>query len=1051
MAVRVAVCGTLSVTTEDRRFAGPQLGTPKARRLLAALAVARHGPVPADRLTDAVWGDQVPRDPGANLATLASRLRRTLGAGVVTPGSSAYALDGGAELDVDTAAALLERAESRLVHGEPTLAAAGAARALELLADGSLAPECSGSWADGLRREVEELCRTARHLHAAASTRSGEPDAAVTSARLATLADPFDERAHRDLIRALVAGGRTGEALEVHAQLVRRLADELGTDPDEETRSLHLAILRGQARAEPEVVPEPSPAPALVGRDDELGEILGAWSGVATGGARLLLVSGVPGIGKTRLLAAVGETARATGALVLAMRCRPAQRSLFLQPFVEALRPVLLSMPQAPLRALLGVHLPAWARLVPELAELFDVPPAGRQSADLGRRRAFDAVAAVLDGLAARRPVLVVLDDLQYGADATADLVAHLAVVLGPAPVLLLTAARSDGLGALSATVELAEQVRLGPLAPAAVDALVASSGLADRAGVIRSRTRGHPLSVVAILRALVSGSAGTPEDLTTAVRAQLELLAAGEARTAAAASVLGTRVDPSLLAGLLSRAEADVVGDCERLVAAGLMSPAGPVYEFINDLVQEAVLGTLPEPLAIAHHRRAADLLSGRPEEMAHHAHAAGEPGRAAAGYLQAGRTARRSGAVADAVALLTQALRDAREAGDHTLSATVLLERARAHEARPDYAAAEQDVVAAESEVTAASDPRLRMRAQLLLGGDVSVARHRRLASVLDHNRTGLLRATELGDAVSAALFRTRLVVLECSRLRLDDALRLASSAVTESRAGGNAEALARSLDGLKTVHAYCGDAPALTSVVEELMPLLDRLRLPWLQQWALLESALVPAAAGDWTAARARCDGALEVNRETGYAAYTGFFRAQRGWLARLAGDLDAALADGRRSVAETAPAGHPWWYATAAGCCAATLLELGRADEAAALCQDALAAVGEEVGAAYRLRCLAPYAAATGERVDEADRLLATLQAPAGGAWITGADVYDALASAWLARGEPERAAAVVSPLLAATRHAWAGIHERIAHRTSATSPAARSAPSPGTGR
>ena len=207
----------------------------------------------------------------------------------------------------------------------------------------------------------------------------------------------------------------------------------------------------------------------------------------------------------------------------------------------------------------------------------------------------------------------------------------------------------------------------------------------------------------------------------------------------------------------------------------------------------------------------------------------------------------------------------------------------------------------------------------------------------------------------------------------------------------------------------------------------------------QWALLESALVPAAEGRWEAARLRVDEALEVNRATGYDAYAGFFRAQRGWLARLSGDLGAAMDDGRRSVAETSPADHPWWYATAAGTYASTLLDVGRRDEAAELCVAGLGVLGDEAGAAYRLRCLAPLAAATGEGLTEADALLAGVQAPPAGAWVTGADAYLGVAAAWRAAGEPERARAALAPLLAATGpQRWAAVRARLRQSSSPTS-------------
>ncbi|WP_151082071.1 ATP-binding protein [Nocardioides cynanchi] len=1050
MTVRLGLCGALRVTRGGEELSGPRLGSRKARVFAAALAAARGTAVTTDRLVEAVWPTRQPRDPQANLATLASRLRRTVGDGFVEPAVGAYSLGRAVVVDLDEAAELVGSATARLARAEPTLAVAAASRALEILGDlEDLPEECDGPWADPLKREATELRREARHLRATAALQTGQTVLARNSAHAATEADPYDERAHRDLMQACALDGRVTAALDVYTALASRLAGDLGTDPDPPTRLLHLALLRGET-PEPRVVgATTSRRSGLVGRADELGRLDRAWGGATSGHSSLVLVAGVPGIGKTALLSEAAEVAGRTGGLVLAAHCRPGERSLFLQPFVEVLRPVLLALPEPTLHTLLGGHLPTWTRLLPELAELFGLPAATEMSHELARRRSFDAVVAVVSSLAERQPVLLTLDDLQYGADVTADLVAHVAVQVTRAPLLIVAATRTEALPRLSQLTALTDPLVLGPLGPSAVSALATAAGFGARSDEVHARSQGHPLSVVASLQALAAGTSGVPANIAASVSAQLDHLENGPAILAVAASVLGTRVDPVILAGLVDRPEVEVVLGCEQLVRAGLMVAAGRHYDFVNDLVQEAVDGTVPPALGVAYHRRAADLMADRPEQMAHHAHHAGEPERAARGYLEAARRARRAAALDDALALADLAGTHA-EGAEPGLVAAVLLERARVNEARADFEAAEDDLLRARTMAGVGSDPRLRMRIARPLGGDVSIARRRPLAEVIAHNHEGLELAAGLGDAVAESIFRTRLVVLDATRLQLSDALARAREGVAQARATGFPEVVARSLDGLKSVHSYCGDATALRPVLDELVPLLTDLRTPWLLQWALLESSLVPAAAGRWSMARTRVDEALAVNRETGYGAYAGFFWAQRGWFARLAGDLDAALADGRRAVAETSPTDHPWWYATAAGTCAATLLEIGRRDEAAELAAAGLAVIGNEAGAAYRLRCLAPLAAAGGGGLEEADRLLHEIQSPNGRAWIWGADAYEAVAAGWLAAGEPGRAADAVRPLLAATARDWSTVHARARQSSSATRPATRSAPPSGTG-
>ena len=144
-------------------------------------------------------------------------------------------------------------------------------------------------------------------------------------------------------MRALVADGRAGEALHGYDDLATRLRDDLGTTPGRETAELHVSVLRDAAPpAEP-----PAAVPVADGstaaarprararpRRTRLGR---GWARPAR---RLLLVEGEAGIGKTRFLDAVADLAAATGGRVLRGRCHPSERSMFLQPFVDALRPV---------------------------------------------------------------------------------------------------------------------------------------------------------------------------------------------------------------------------------------------------------------------------------------------------------------------------------------------------------------------------------------------------------------------------------------------------------------------------------------------------------------------------------------------------------------------------------------------------------------------------------------------------------------------------------------------------------------------------------------
>ena len=461
-----------------------------------------------------------------------------------------------------------------------------------------------------------------------------------------------------------------------------RLRDELGTDPDQVTAELHLAILRetslpGERSGESGVA-----RPVLIGREGELASIERAWAAAGSDTAPLLLVVGEAGIGKTRLLDAVADLAAGTGGRVLRGRCHPTERSLFLQPYVDALRPVLLEASPATLADLVRDHASAWVSLVPELAAVLPPVPGLPTDVELQRRQAYDAVAAALRRLALTAPVLLTLDDLQDGGAATVDLLGYLAGHLAGSRVLLVGAVRAEDASVAGRLADRAAVLALGTLPRSAVDALAAAAGLSSHGAQVMARTSGHPLSVVECLRALADGDAGVPESLADAVLTRVGRLDADSRDVVEAAAVLRRRLDPRRLASLVEASEVATARRCEELTRLRLLVRTGERYEFANDLIQECVHASLPPALAAAYHRRAADLTSDQPEEMAEHAYAAGDPARAAQGWLLAGEAALRRAAVEDALGLLDRSVA-VPEAATGTRARALLARAARARSA--------------------------------------------------------------------------------------------------------------------------------------------------------------------------------------------------------------------------------------------------------------------------------------------------------------------------------------------------------------------------------
>jgi hypothetical protein len=230
------------------------------------------------------------------------------------------------------------------------------------------------------------------------------------------------------------------------------------------------------------------------------------------GDASLVMLVGEAGIGKTALAERIAAEAERDGGTVLRTRCYEAERSLFLQPLTEAARSVAGRLPAAELRRLLGEHGPALAVLMPEFAALLGPAPSWHGSPDAERRRSFEAVAALLTGLAARDPVLLVVDDLQYAGQSTAEFIHYLGRHLSGTRLLMVVIIRAEHVQEAGALIApLAATIEVGPLSPEAVAQLAAEAGQGRLADSIVRRTRGHTLFVMEVLRALAAGSPAYP------------------------------------------------------------------------------------------------------------------------------------------------------------------------------------------------------------------------------------------------------------------------------------------------------------------------------------------------------------------------------------------------------------------------------------------------------------------------------------------------------------------------------------------------------------
>jgi DNA-binding SARP family transcriptional activator/tetratricopeptide (TPR) repeat protein len=634
-----------------------EIGSRKARTLLAVLVLARGAPVRADRLADVLWRDAPPKRPAEQLGVLVSRLRRLHGPDAVQRTGDGYAT-GLIAADLTEFEARTADAQARLAAGEVGAALASARAALELADAGPLLGAETGDWLDIERATLARRLAAVRLVAATGALAIGDPLAAVGAAEQALDRDPYDELAVRVLLRAHVVAGRPASALAAFARFRARLVNDLGVDPGPETVELHARILRGEERPGP----GSDRSATLAGRDDELSRLHRLLHADAP--EHTVIVFGEPGIGKTALLAAFLAGARGR-AVVIAGRCDPLGRDLPLQPLLDGLEVLLRGLGRERAAEVLGADAGV---LEPLLGACYATGPTGTANAsvpvpaDPGEAlgRLFAALLRVVERAgsgAPGPPVLIVVDDLHLADPSTVEW-------------LGFAARRSERLRLALASRSLpvpvpdgAGRLELGPLDLAAAGRLVEvrTGAPMDAARIedLWARSGGNPL----LLHALATAPAGTtvPAGVREVVDGLLESFGTATA-TLRAAAVLGPRLDLDLVAGVLGRSGSAVLDDLDAGVRARLLVERESGLEFGHELFREAAAASVSPIRRRLLHRHAATLLAARPRRdpltIAWHARRGDAPELASTELVAAARLAVRRSDLDVADALLAEAL---------------------------------------------------------------------------------------------------------------------------------------------------------------------------------------------------------------------------------------------------------------------------------------------------------------------------------------------------------------------------------------------------------
>jgi DNA-binding winged helix-turn-helix (wHTH) protein/predicted ATPase len=368
----------------------------------------------------------------------------------------------------------------------------------------------------------------------------------------------------------------------------------------------------------------------MVGRERELTSLLSGLDDAASGRGRLFLISGEPGVGKTRIADEVAAAADAKRMAILVGHCSEHDEAVAYLPFVEILEDFVDREPNPDvLRAALGDQGPELARLIPKLKSILpELPPPLDLPPTQARRHLFNCFFDFVARIASERPTLMILEDLHWADDSTLSLLDHLTQRLSDLPLMVIGTYRDAEVNVtheLAKTLEdlfrgrLASGVRLKGLPRDEVAAMLSSlSGKSPPAAVVGeifSETEGNPFFVEELFRyleeenrlydsagqfrsALEIGELDAPPSVKLVVARRLARLTDLTQRMLATAAVIGRFFSFEILQASCDADADSILERVEEAEKAGLVfsvadSPKAR-FEFSHELIRQAVLAGL-------------------------------------------------------------------------------------------------------------------------------------------------------------------------------------------------------------------------------------------------------------------------------------------------------------------------------------------------------------------------------------------------------------------------------------------------------------------------
>jgi DNA-binding SARP family transcriptional activator/endonuclease III-like uncharacterized protein len=615
----------------------------KTRALLAYLALNERS-LRREQLCEMLW--EIPDDPRGSLRWSLSKIRKLVDgpeiARVIADRNTVNFDTSGMDIDIRilqaTAAANLDE-----VTTENLRQVAGHYRG-EFL-EGLELPDFHDfyTWCIG-ERERAARCQ-ATLLKALLARLEKEPEQALDHANQWVTLAPFDQEARTALIRLLLRLDRRPEA-EQQYRLGRQKLEESGA---EDTGLLSRA-LHGSRSNRPVTKDPPDEAASLrssgqdqllVGREQELDVIASAIEALPTSeSARVILVRGESGMGKSRLLQAAAAMARHLGANLL-------KASAFES---ETIRPF-------------AVWNDALRRALPDNATSALLSSGERVSRD----QVFQSLSEQVSQATESGPLVVLFDDVQWCDESSASAMHYVMRMNRRQPLLVISAARETEMRENTAVQQVRnslrnegvlQEVKLQPMSFEQISELIQRAAPQADARRLAEASAGNPLLAIELAKAEMDG--GNANSLAELAMNRMMRLDEDAQSVLQWAAVLTPRVHSDSLQAVtgLSRETVDVA--LEAIADQGILHPDEWGLRFTHDLIIKSIYGQIPPARRQLMHRRVAELLEEATAldlqlaaDLAHHAARGGDPALAGRAMVSAGKLCLRFYANDDALEL--------------------------------------------------------------------------------------------------------------------------------------------------------------------------------------------------------------------------------------------------------------------------------------------------------------------------------------------------------------------------------------------------------------